>query len=285
MQLSFMTVSIPIDTETLDEIKGLLEEAKENYTSLLSIDGLMDSFLKGFCVLVYDDEKDKLVGVLTASDRMATGDYEWSAFVSPSVRRQGIGQRLLMELNHELEIRGAVYDLALVFEEGKAGQHLLRKNGYFHDFSERTMVADANVNFVLNDVEILLFSTEESEVVAVLVNAFGDSEDEAKEMIAFTTATPNRRLMIAKLEGKIVGTVSIIEESDKLWVTGLAVHETARGQGVATTILNWTKKEAFDLGKAHVYLDVETDNDKALSLYEKVGFELINHTKFYTKHR
>ena len=32
MQLSFMTVSIPIDTETLDEIKGLLEEAKENYT-------------------------------------------------------------------------------------------------------------------------------------------------------------------------------------------------------------------------------------------------------------
>ena len=125
MQLSFMTVSIPIDTETLDEIKGLLEEAKENYTSLLSIDGLMDSFLKGFCVLVYDDDKDKLVGVLTASDRMATGDYEWSAFVSPSVRRQGIGQRLLMELNHELEIRGAVYDLALVFEEGKAGQHLL----------------------------------------------------------------------------------------------------------------------------------------------------------------
>ena len=147
------------------------------------------------------------------------------------------------------------------------------------------MVADANVNFVLNDVEILLFNKEESEVVAVLANAFGDSEDEAKEMIAFTTATPNRRLMIAKLEGKIVGTVSIIEESDKLWVTGLAVHETARGQGVATTILNWTKKEAFDLGKAHVYLDVETDNDKALSLYEKVGFELINHTKFYTKHR
>ena len=131
MQLSFMTVSIPIDTETLDEIKGLLEEAKENYTSLLSIDGLMDSFLKGFCVLVYDDDKDKLVGVLTASDRMATGDYEWSAFVSPSVRRQGIGQRLLMELNHELEIRGAVYDLALVFEEGKAGQHLLLKKWIF----------------------------------------------------------------------------------------------------------------------------------------------------------
>ena len=29
MQLSFMTVSIPIDTETLDEIKGLWKKLKK----------------------------------------------------------------------------------------------------------------------------------------------------------------------------------------------------------------------------------------------------------------
>lgn len=287
MHISYMTVSIPLDVDTMDEINGLMQETflgdKVNYTSLLSVDELSNYYLKGFCVLAYDDETDNLVGVLTAIDRIATLDFEWSSVVLPIFRRQGIGERLVKELEKNLKLRGAETDLALVHENSEAGQQLLKKMGYIHDFSEITMYANAEAKEAFSKVDIIPYNGEESDLIEVLVSAFGDTEEEAREMIAFNTATPNRRLMLA-IEGKrVVGTVAIVEDTDKIWVTGLAVHTKARGKGIATTLLNWSKNEAHHLGKETVYLDVETDNENALSLYKKAGFRKINHTNFYRK--
>ena len=89
--------------------------------------------------------------------------------------------------------------------------------------------------------------------------------------------------MIAIFENTVEGTVTIVDDSDKIWVTGLGVHERARGKGIATSVLNWAKNEAYLLGKANVYLDVETDNEHALSVYDKVGFETIQYIHFYQK--
>lgn len=283
MDISIMTVSIPVDADTLEEMEELLKEDQVDYMSLLSIEELTDSSLKGFCVLAYDDDADKLVGVLTAIDRLGTGDYEWSVFVSPSVRRHGIGTGLIQELNRNLTLRGAVYDLALVSEGSKAGEGMLEKLGYIYDFSERTMVAKAETHSEPTELSIRLYDSEQSELVEVLVSAFGDTVDEIINFIAFNTKTPNRRLMVAKSENELVGTVTIVEDSDKLWITGLGVHKDARGKGVATSILKWAKNEAHTLGKSSIYLDVETENETALYVYDKVGFETINLTHFYRR--
>ncbi|MFJ7825654.1 GNAT family N-acetyltransferase [Psychrobacillus sp. NPDC096623] len=287
MNISVMTVSFPLDQETMKEIKQLIAEAeivdKVDYTSLLSVEELSDYYTKGFCTLAYDDDTDRLVGLLTSIDRIATFDFEWSMVVLPSARRQGIGERLVTELGRNLKIRGAVADIALIPEGFEAGQHLLRKFGYAFDFSERTMVADAREVALTSEVEVSRYADEESEIVSVLVSAFGDTEEDASELIAFNTQTPNRHLMIAKLHDEIVGTFTLVDDGEKLWLTGLAVHEKARGKGVATYLLNWSKNEANRLGKSFVYLDVETDNDQALSIYEKVGFTTVSNTHFYKK--
>lgn len=287
MHMSIMTVSIPLDVDTMEEMNELMREASLedniNYQSLLSFAELSDYYLKGFCVLAYEDETDKLVGVLSAVDRIATLDFEWSALVLPSVRRQGIGTQLVKEFARNLELRGAREDLALVPEEAKVGQLFLKKLKYVHDFSEITMIANAEANKTFNKVEIIPYSSEESELIEVLVSAFDDTEEEAKVMIAFNTQPPNRRVMLALVEQEVVGTVSIVDDSDKIWVTGLAVHEKARGQGIATAILNWSKNEAHRLGKANVFLDVESDNESALSIYKKAGFRTNSHTNYYRK--
>lgn len=283
MDISIMTVSIPLDGDTMEEVHALLQEDSINYDSLLSVHELADYHLKGFCVLAYDDDTDKLIGLLSAIDRLATGEFEWSAFVSPAIRKQGIGTGLLKELERNLALRGAKFDLALVPEESKAVQEWLKKFNYEHDFSERTMVVKAEATSISNEVEIIPFSSEEFELIDVLVSAFGDTVEEVQNFIAFNTQTPNRQLMIATLENKVVGTVTIVDDSDKLWVTGLGIHEHARGKGIATSILNWAKNEAFLLGKANVYLDVEIDNEHALSVYDKVGFKTTQYIHFYQK--
>ncbi|WP_391119717.1 GNAT family N-acetyltransferase [Psychrobacillus sp. L3] len=287
MDISIMTVSIPLDIETMEEINVLVQESflqdKVNYMSILSVDELSDYYLKGFCVLAYEDETDKLVGVVSAVDRIATLDFEWSAVVLPNARRQGIGEHLVQELAKNLKLRGAETELALVPENSEAGQQLLKKFGYVHDYSEITMAVNAVANESFNKVQITSYNMEESELIEVLVSAFGDTEEEAREMIVFNNETPNRRLMLAIVDKEVVGTVAIVDDSDKLWVTGLAVHKKSRGKGIATSLLNWSKNEAHHLGKTTVYLDVETDNDKALSVYKKAGFKKTNHTDFYRK--
>lgn len=283
MNISIMTVSIPLDIDTRKEINELLQEDTVNYASLLSAGEFTDSHLTGFCVLAYDDDSDKLVGVLSAIDRLATGEFEWSTVVSTSLRRKGIGTVLVAELDRNLELRGAIYDLALVSEKSEAGRQWLKKLGYEYDFTERTMVAKAEATSLSSEVEIIPYSSEDSELIEVLISAFGDTVEEVMNFIAFNMQSPNRRLMVATLENSVVGTVTIVDDSDKLWVTGLGVHEHARGKGLATAMLSWAKNEARLLGKENVYLDVETDNDTALSVYEKAGFKTIDHIHFFQK--
>ena len=287
MDISIMTVSIPIDIETLEEIQVLVYEASKedqiSYGPLLSMNELNDSFIKGFCVLAYDDEEDKLVGVVSSVDRIATLDFEWSAVVLPRARRKGIGEQLLKELTKNLELRGAATDLALVPKTSVAGHQLVKKYDYAHDFSEITMVANAEETSISSNLTITPYATEELELIKVLTSAFGDTPEEARELITFNTETPNRRLMIASLENEVVGTVTLVEDSDKLYVTGLAVHENARGKGVATSLLNWCKNEAYRLGKTKVYLDVETENEQALSIYNKAGFQMSDYIYFYQR--
>ena len=287
MNISIMTVSLPLDQETLVEIMQLVAEAeiadKVDYTSLLSVKDLSVLATKGFCVIAYDDDSDRLVGVLTSTDRMATLDFEWSIVVLPSVRRLGIGERLVVELGRNLEIRGAAADIAMMPDGSEGGKQLLRKFGYAYDFSEQTMVADAQKLELESEVEVALYTDEESEVVGILVSAFGDTEEDTKEFIAFNTQTPNRRLMVAKLRGQVVGTFTVVDDGEKLWLTALSVHENARGKGIAGYLLNWSKNEASRIGKAAVYLDVEADNDQALLIYQKSGFTTVGNTHFYIK--
>lgn len=287
MNISIMTVSFPLDQETLEEIKQLVASAQEmdkvNYTSLLCVEMLSDFYTKGFCLLAYDDDSDHLVGVLTTIDRMATLDFEWSTVVLPSARRLGLGERMVRELAKNLELRGAAADIALMPNSSEGGPQLLHKFGYAFDFQERTMIAAAAHMELDGAVEVSPYTDEEPEIVGVLVSAFGDTEEEVKALIEFNTQTPNRHMMVAKQRGKVVGTITLVDDGVKLWLTGLAVHENARNNGVATSLLNWSKSEANRMGKASVYLDVETDNDQALSIYEKAGFTTVSHTHFYKK--
>ncbi|GGA22172.1 GNAT family N-acetyltransferase [Psychrobacillus lasiicapitis] len=283
MDIFIMTVSIPLDSDTMQELKELLQEDTVNYASLLSVEELTDSHTKGFCVLAYDDESDKLVGVLTSIDRLETGDFEWSTVVSPSMRREGIGTGLVAELDRNLALRGATFDLALVPEDSQEAQEWLKKIDYIYDFTERTMVATAVETDMQSEVNIMPYTSEESEVMEVLISAFDDTLEEASNLIAFNTQTPNRELFIATLKNKVVGTFAIVWDQDKIWITGLGVHEQASGKGVATAILEWAKNEAKHAGKASIYLDVEIDNEKALTVYQKAGFETIRHTHYYKK--
>lgn len=69
--------------------------------------------------------------------------------------------------------------------------------------------------------------------------------------------------------------LSILErdtDRDTLLMDGIIVTEQARGQGVGTALLDAVTRQARQLGKSWVRLDVIDSNPRARSLYERRGF-------------
>jgi ribosomal protein S18 acetylase RimI-like enzyme len=55
----------------------------------------------------------------------------------------------------------------------------------------------------------------------------------------------------------------------------IAIDPTCQGKGVGKLLLTRTINELKEKGVRHVYLEVRADNEKAIALYEKMGFECV----------
>jgi diamine N-acetyltransferase len=65
----------------------------------------------------------------------------------------------------------------------------------------------------------------------------------------------------------------------RVYVHHLSVTETARGQGVATTLMGWAEQRARELGVPILALDHLAGNTGADAFYAKLGFETARVTR------
>lgn len=278
MNFSIITASFPIDDETYKEIKLLCDEAfvidKYNYCPVLNLTESQKADARGFFVLAYDDEHDKLVGVANATDQMGLNTYEWSILVAPMYREIGIDEALLKVVGDGLHHRGAEGELALVIENDTSRRKFVEKYGYSYSFSEATFETKPEATVLCDRIFIRPYieMTDEDNMIEILGEAFGDLREESVELISYNTSTEGRIMWVAILDDEIAGTVTSVKEGDIQWVTALAVHPDYQGQGVATVLLNWVKDFALRSGEKIVMLEVEVENERALAVYEKAGF-------------
>lgn len=69
-------------------------------------------------------------------------------------------------------------------------------------------------------------------------------------------------------------------EKDEYLIAHLAVDQGFRRQGIAQALLGKAEEDALSSGLHKLVLEVEIGNDKAISLYRKAGFEIINTVYF-----
>ncbi|MEY2371700.1 MULTISPECIES: GNAT family N-acetyltransferase [Lysinibacillus] len=287
MNISVMTVSFPLDGETLKEVKLLCEEATVQdyrvYETIMNVPMASSFENKGFMVLAYEDDKDLLVGAASAIDLMGLHTYEWSLVVTPAYRQKGIGTALVEGIQVGLKERGAEGQLAVVIDGSPYGHTFIENKGFTYSFSETTLETKAEPVTLRGDINIQAYNGEQAELITIYCEAFGDLPEESEELIAFNTSTNGRELWIAYRDGAVVGTVTTAKENEIQWVTALAVHPKCEGQGIGTALLSFSKDYASKVGAAFVMLDVEVDNKKALSVYEKAGFMKAQQIDYYVK--
>ena len=280
-----MTVSFPVDQETAREIMELIQLTEKqdqlSYEQVLNLYAMTDESVKGFVVVAYDEEE--LVAVVSAIDMIGVHSYEWSGLVHPRYRKQGIGTALVSALNKNLEMRGAESELALAIKDAPNAEQFLDALKYEWNFSEATMQAAPAQQKSDSQVHVQPLTNEHNEITQILMNAFGDTEEEVHTLLNFNESNPTRHVYVAKINETCVGTVTVVEDDQSFWITALATDGSKRCQGIGSAILHFVLAEAKNREIEKVMLDVEIDNAGALSIYEKAGFKNNLQVDYYVK--
>jgi len=102
------------------------------------------------------------------------------------------------------------------------------------------------------------------------------SLDEVAQRLAETQ--PNHYRLVAEVGGQVVGSLGLAAGQRRkahLGQIGMMVHDDYQGRGVGTALLAAAIELAERwLGVHRIELEVHTDNEPALRLYHKFGFEI-----------
>lgn len=103
-------------------------------------------------------------------------------------------------------------------------------------------------------------------------------------------AMPTRDLFVARLDGVICGTCQLIKPPANNEAQRFAVQLTtnfiapwARGYGLAKMLLEVVEKKARTDGYDVINLDIRETMERAITLYEKMGYERIGTHPYYAK--
>ena len=100
-----------------------------------------------------------------------------------------------------------------------------------------------------------------------------------KESIQATNESPINTMLLAIVDGKIVG-IGTISSSHKIksrhsGELGIVVTQEYQGKGIGTSIIqqliDWAKGNGVT---TRIQLDTRTDNELAVKLYQSFGFEI-----------
>jgi ribosomal protein S18 acetylase RimI-like enzyme len=84
---------------------------------------------------------------------------------------------------------------------------------------------------------------------------------------------PPIRIFVGADQNRVLGIASLVLLQKAGYILGVATDSSARGRGIATTLLERLSLEARRNGRPWVALDVESDNETALRVYKRLGFE------------
>jgi [ribosomal protein S18]-alanine N-acetyltransferase len=91
----------------------------------------------------------------------------------------------------------------------------------------------------------------------------------------------NARVVVFRLEGKIIGYTCFWVVLDEAHILNIAVHPEQRGRGYGKAIMAYLESVCRQEGLNRLLLDVGRRNAPARSLYKKFGFSSIGFRKQY----
>ncbi|HEX3803490.1 MAG TPA: GNAT family N-acetyltransferase [Solirubrobacteraceae bacterium] len=205
---------------------------------------------------------------------------ELAGMVDPGARRRGIGRKLFDAALTICRANGAERLLLVVPRASLAGREFAASRGLAYEHSEHAMTLRARPAEGSTDPTLRLREATPDDI-ADLSRLFADGFGSARVDNGKPLVDDRSRTLMIERDGETVGTVCDVREGGRGAVYGFVVASEWRGRGIGRDALRRVADELFDAGAAHVDLEVETANDRALGLYTSVGFSQVATDDYY----
>ncbi|TCP52154.1 ribosomal protein S18 acetylase RimI-like enzyme [Tumebacillus sp. BK434] len=211
-------------------------------------------------------------------------EAEINGMVHPDHRRRGIFKKLLAAADAEMRKHGIESRLYLVNPQSRSGLAFLEHLGGAFRHAEYTMQLQEFLPPSTRDEALCLRPAAEADLefmVTCAAQAFGDPEDWMRDLL-LSTSGPERTTYIAELEGTPVAMIRVLRSTEGIAdIHGFSVLPALRGRGYGRQILADTVELLLQEQRTRICLDVLTDNERALQLYESLGFSVISACRYY----
>lgn len=107
-----------------------------------------------------------------------------------------------------------------------------------------------------------------------LFNATWGGWDEARHLRQFSQSMKRGHISIIEVDGKRVGMVQLLEDSEAVEVAEIQIDPSDQSRGVGTSVLLDVISDACGRGR-DVRLSVGLKNQRAIRLYERLGFSSV----------
>ena len=213
-------------------------------------------------------EGDRLVGFL--------GIYgfetlpELAGMVDPDARRRGIGTALLDAAISLCRDRGALRPLLIVPRASPTGRRLALRGGGVLDHSEHALVLSGDpITGPHGPVGLRRANVADIPLISRLLElGFGGP---APDDLASRLDSTYERTVIVELDGSAVGTLRF-RHAEGARIYAFVIDPAWRGRGIGRAALGRACGQLRAEGTSWIGLEVDAENDRALTLYTSVGF-------------
>ena len=189
-------------------------------------------------------------------------EAEASIFADPDEGHERVRSDLLQKTIEECKLRGHVRLLVVNDRRQSNGVALIQAAGGKLVFSEHRMVSHGEP-----------LPPERHIILREVGNDEAQLRDIEFECFDRFYSKPDQKRYLAMFLGNPIGKIDVCQDGPDVELSGFCVLPNLRGQGLGKAILRSVVILLRNEGKERITLDVQTDNDVALSLYLKSGFD------------
>jgi ribosomal protein S18 acetylase RimI-like enzyme len=213
-------------------------------------------------------------------------DGEACLCVAPGARRKGIGRALIAAADECLTRRGLgemLVECDAVSAEGRAFLHAMSGTATSAEFRLRLSDSEA-LRAPRGKVHLeRIGPTGIASFARATAIAFGDPIDSRLAEFERRVETSRYRFYLARVGEIGVGGICAGFHDAETHLTSFHTVPEARRRGYGRDLLLQTCRTLIDQGRTEILLEVRTDNEAALGLYQSCGFQVVRRYDFYRR--
>lgn len=214
-------------------------------------------------------------------------EVEISAITRPDYRHNGYFKALLSQAIEQLRTHNIPEILFVCERPSISGKQVLDalKAGLEHSEYYMSLVRANQANIVRNRLSLFKPNLRDLETITELsIKIFEDDYEDSRSIIENCLNSETREQFLATLDDKTIGLVSVnhldVEEAS---IFGLGILPEFRGKGYGKVLLSLILENLWSQGMTQITLEVDSENDRALRLYQAMGFRIELAYDYYRK--